>query len=117
VSGYNGSLDVGQDLDSDNNNVLDSTPWSTVVDTVCVDKSGAETTYSDAICIYLVNPTMTAVFRSDQGVVLHAGVSGSNFTNIRRDITIVINGEKPITPGSVNNIPFGDGKVSRIVWY
>jgi hypothetical protein len=48
VSGFYGS--TGQDLDTDNNGVLDTTPWSFIADTVAVWDGGAsDQTYADTV--------------------------------------------------------------------
>jgi hypothetical protein len=108
VSGWTGAVSAGvTDLDSDDDGVLDVTPWTTVVDKVCLKRSASDTIYLSATCPQ--SATINAVLRSSQGYTLHGAVTTDTITSIQDGTESPGVSDVLVSPGSNILVLYGEG--------
>ena len=110
VSGWTGSVTAGTtDLDSNNDGVFETSPWTSITDKTCLKKLAANTIYQSALCP--TSSTHNAIIRSNQGVALHGTISSGRVLALynNNDITSFTN--VTLTPGNLNRIVYGQGKL------
>ena len=108
VKGWSGgSLSLSSDIDSDNDGVIESTPWTSVVDVLCFKRDANDIVYLSGSCP--LSTKIDIIQRTNTGFILRGTLNGTMINDFQNETSIIQLGTRYVSPGSFNNIIYGNG--------